>query len=105
MVTVDSQEMMIAKRLLDSAKEGGFVFQRTAPGEDAPLVGYRVAGGWVDLIHIVGFSRDCFAWRERMSSLIVSEDARVHHHVAGGAIDVLNEVLAWESPCRSAHGR
>ncbi|MGH3692749.1 MAG: hypothetical protein ACRDRX_01880 [Pseudonocardiaceae bacterium] len=88
--------MVIAKRLLDYAKQGGFVFQRTAPSEDAPLVGYRVSDTYVDLIHIEGFSRDCFAWRKQVSSLIVSEDALVQRRVEGGALDVLNEVLRWE---------
>ncbi|MGH3693294.1 MAG: hypothetical protein ACRDRX_04715 [Pseudonocardiaceae bacterium] len=93
METVDSADVVIAKRLLDYAKQGGFVFQRTAAGEDAPLVGHRVSDGYVDLIHIEGFSSDCFAWRKRMSSLIVSEDALVQRRVEGGALDVLNEVL------------
>lgn len=92
----DSPDVIIAKRLLDYAKQGGFTFQRTAPGEDAPLVGYRVSGGWTDLIHIEGFSRDCFAWRKRISSLIVSDDALVQRRVEGGVLDVLNEVLTWD---------
>jgi hypothetical protein len=71
METADSPEVVIAKRLLDHVKLSGFTFQRTAPGEDGPLVGHRVSDDWVDLIHIEGFSRDCFAWRKRISSLIV----------------------------------
>jgi hypothetical protein len=63
---------------------------------DAPLVGYRVGDDWIDLIHIEGFSRDCFAWRKRISSLIVSEDALMQRRVEGGAIEVLNEALTWE---------
>lgn len=93
--TTDSQDVMIAKRLLDYAKQSGFTFQRAAPGEDGPLVGYRIGDGWADLIHIEGFSRDCFAWRKRTSSLIVSEDALVQCRVEGSALDVLNEVLTW----------
>jgi hypothetical protein len=93
---VDSPDVVIAKRLLDDAKQGGFVFQRMALGEDAPLVGYRVGDRCVDLIHIEGFSRDCFAWRKRTSSLIVSGDAVVHQ-VEGSAVEVLNQVLRWES--------
>lgn len=61
MKTTDSSDIVIAKRLLDYAKQGGFTFQRAAPGEDGPLVGYRVSDSWLDLIHIEGFSRDCFA--------------------------------------------
>ncbi|MGH3765297.1 MAG: hypothetical protein ACRDTX_09130 [Pseudonocardiaceae bacterium] len=96
METVDSADVAIAKRLLDYAKQEGFFFQRTAPGPDAPLVAYRVSDGWLDLIHIEGFGRDCFAWRKRMSSLIVPDDALVLHQVEGSALEVLNDVLTWE---------
>lgn len=88
--------MVIAKRLLDYARQGGFVFWRIAPGADGPLVGYRAGESWVDLIHIEGFSSDCFAWRKRASPLIVSQDAMTQHHVEGSALDVLNAVLTWE---------
>ncbi len=96
METADSPDVVIAKRLLDHAKRGGFTFQRAAPGVDGPLVGHRVGDDWVDLIHIEGFSCDCFAWRQRTSSLIVSADALVHRRVQGSALDVLTEVLTWE---------
>jgi hypothetical protein len=96
METADGPDVMIAKRLLDHAKLGGFTFRRAAPGVDAPLVGHRVSDDWVDLIHLEGFSRGCFAWRKRTSSLIVSGDALVQRRVEGSALDVLNEVLAWE---------
>lgn len=96
MKTADGPDVVIAKRLLDYAKQGGFTFQRAAPGEDGPLVGYRVSDRCVDLIYIEGFSRDCFAWRKRTSSLIVSEDALVQRQVEGSVLDVLNEVLRWE---------
>ena len=96
METVDSPEVVIAKRLLDHAKLNGFTFQRAAPGADGPLVGHRVGDDWVDLIHIEGFSRDCFAWRKRISSLIVSQGALVQRQVEGSALNVLNEVLTWE---------
>ena len=92
----DSPDVTIAKRLIDDAKLGGFEFRRVAPGEDGPLVGNRVSGEWVDLIHIEGFSRDCFAWRKRISSLTVPESAPMQRHVAGSALDVLNEVLTWD---------
>jgi hypothetical protein len=35
----DSPKVVTAKRLLDLAKREGFAFQRTAPGEDGPLLG------------------------------------------------------------------
>ncbi|MGH8348259.1 MAG: hypothetical protein ACRES5_17065 [Pseudomonas sp.] len=92
----DSPDLVIAKLLLDHAKLCGFEFQRTAPGEDGPLVGHRVSNSWVDLIHIEGFNRDCFALRKRRSRLIIQGDGLVERRVDGRAIDVLNEVLTWE---------
>lgn len=91
----DSPDLIIAKRLLDQAKLHGFRFQRTAPGEDAPLVGHRTSNSWVDLIYIEGFSRDCFAWRKRETTLILPDRELIERQVDGRAIDVLNEVLAW----------
>lgn len=93
----DSPDVVIAKRLLDHAKLRGFEFQRIAPGEDGPLVGNRVNGDCVDIIHIEGFSRDCLALRQRISSLIVPADALVQRRAEGSALDVLNEVLTWET--------
>lgn len=93
----DSPDLVIAMRLLDHAKLRGFEFWRAAAGEDGPLVGSRVSGCWVDTIHIEGFSRNCFAWRKRTSSLIVSGDALVERQVDGDALGVLNEVLTWET--------
>ena len=98
MKATDGPDVVIAKQLLDHAKRGGFTFLRVAPGVDGPLVGYRVSDGYVDMIHIEGFSRDCFAWRERASSLIVSQDALVQRTVEGSVLDVLNDVLTWEGP-------
>lgn len=51
----DSPDVVIAQRLLDYVKLRGFEFWRAAPGEDGPLVGHRVSGDWVDIIHIEGF--------------------------------------------------
>ena len=93
----DSPDVVIAKRLIDHAKLRGFEFQRIAPGEDGPLVGNRASGGWVDIIHIEGLSRGCLALRQRTSSLIVPGDALVQRRVDGSALDVLNEVLTWET--------
>lgn len=95
MDAADSTDVVIAKRLLDDAKQRGFTFQRAALGADAPLVGHRVSDDWTDLIHIEGFSRDCFAWRQRTSSLFVSQRALMQRQVEGGAIDVLTEVMSW----------
>ena len=101
-VNQDSPDLVIAKRLLDHLKLGGFQFRRLAPGEDGALVGSRVSDNWLDYIHIEGFSRDCFAWRRRTSSLIVPGDGLVEHRVYGHAVTVLNEVLAWPTESRSA---
>ncbi|MGH4007990.1 MAG: hypothetical protein ACRDTH_07495 [Pseudonocardiaceae bacterium] len=68
--TGDNPDLVMAMSLLEQAKLRGFEFRRTAPGEDGPLVGHRVNGHWMDLIHREGFSRDCFAWRQRASPLI-----------------------------------
>jgi hypothetical protein len=93
----DSPDLVIAMRLLDYAKLRGSEFQRGAPGEDRPVVGNRVTGDWVDTIHTEGFSRDCFAWRKRMSPLIVPGNGLVERQVYGSALTVLNEVLTWET--------
>jgi hypothetical protein len=92
---VDSPDVVIAKRLLEQVKLRGFVFRRVAPGEDGPLVGHRVSGDRVDIIHIAGFSRDCVAVRQRTSSLIIPGNRLVERRVEGSALDVLNEVLTW----------
>jgi hypothetical protein len=92
----DSPDVVIAKRLLDQLKLCGFQFERIAPGEDGPLMGNRVTGDYVDMIHIEGFSRDCFAWRQRSSSLILPGGGLVERRAAGSALDVLNEVLTWK---------
>ncbi|MGH3927865.1 MAG: hypothetical protein ACRDTT_34220, partial [Pseudonocardiaceae bacterium] len=86
----DSPDLVIAMRLLDHLKLHGFQFLRSAPGEDGPLVGHRVAGDYADTIYIEGFSHDCFAWRQRTSSLIVPGDGLVERRVDGGALTVLN---------------
>ncbi len=91
----DSPDLVIAKRLLDYLKALGFQFQRAGPGEDGPLVGHRVSDDWLDLVHIEGFSHDCFAWRKRTSSLIVPGSGLVERRANGSALNVLNEVLMW----------
>jgi hypothetical protein len=95
-VGTESPDLVTAKRLLDDLKLRGFAFRRTAPGDDAPLVGNRASGHWIDIIHLDGFSRDCFAWRQRVSSLIIPGSGLVDRRVAGGALTVLTEVLTWE---------
>ena len=93
---VDSPDVVIAKCLLDQLKQCGFQFERIAPGEDGPLIGNRVTADCVDMIYIEGFSRDCFAWRQQSSSLIVPGGGLVERRADGSALDVLHEVLTWE---------
>jgi hypothetical protein len=63
-------------------------------------MGHRITGDSVDIVHLEGFSRDCFAWRQRASSLIVPRTALVQRQVDGGALTVLNEVLSWQTVSR-----
>lgn len=93
----DSPDLVVAKQLLDQLKSVGFQFRRIAPGEDGPLLGYRITDECVDLVHLEGFNRDRFAWRQRASSLIVSGTALVQRQVDGGALTVLNEILNWQA--------
>lgn len=83
-------------RLLDGAKLRGFQFRRTAPGPDGPLLGIRHGGDWTDTIHLGGFSRDCYAVRERSTPLVVPGDVLVERRVTGDALNVLNMVLTWD---------
>lgn len=96
-MNLDSSDVVIAKRLLDHLKLRGFQFRRTAPGPDGPLIGSRVTDRWTDTVHIAGFSRDCSAWRTRNSSLIVLSDVLVEHQTQGAALNVLNDVLTWQT--------
>jgi hypothetical protein len=96
LMVADGPDVAIAKRLLDQLRLDGFVFARIAPGEDGPLVGNRVTDDYVDMIHIEGFSRDCFALRQRNSSLIVPGRGWVERRAEGNALYVLNEVLIWD---------
>jgi hypothetical protein len=93
----DNLDLIIAKRLLDYLKSQGFEFHRAAPGEDGPLVRHRIGDDCVDLIHLEGFSRDCFAWRKRTSSLIVPGGGWIQRQENGSTLNVLNEVLTWET--------
>ncbi len=91
----DSPEMAAAKRLLDTAKDSGFAFQRTGPGEDAPLLGVRESVEWVDEIILAGFWQpdSCCAVRRRRSSLIVPGGLTLAAEVSGDALTVLQTVV------------
>ncbi len=93
---MDSPEVAAAKRLLDIAKAGGFAFERTGPGEDAPLLGVRESTEWVDEIVLAGFwaAESCCAVRRRRSSLVVPGELPVAQRVSGDALTVLHTVLS-----------
>jgi hypothetical protein len=63
-MATDSPDLVIAKRLLDHVKDQGFQFQRIA-GPDGALVGTRDTDEWTDTVYLDGFSRGCYALRER----------------------------------------
>jgi hypothetical protein len=93
----DSPEVIAAKRLLDVAKDSGFAFERTGPGEDAPLLGVRESAEWVDELILAGFWMDgsCVAIRRRRSSLVVPGGQPVAQRVEGDALTVLHTVSEW----------
>lgn len=90
----DDPELAAAKRLLDRAKDQGFVFQRITPGEDGPLLGVRDSPDYHDKIYLGGFSSDCTATRACKSSLIVPGGLPVTNRVEGEALIVLHTVVS-----------
>lgn len=71
------------------------MFRRIAPGLEGPLEGVRETAVWRDTVHLGGFSDDCYAWRERRSSLVLPSSTRARMRTQGSALDVLTEVLSW----------
>lgn len=96
-MTTDSPDLVIAKRLLDHAKARGFQFRRVAEGPDGALLGTRHTGDWSDTLYLSGFSRGCYAMRERITSLVVPGGALVERRATGDALNVLNAALTWEA--------
>ncbi|MGH3875309.1 MAG: hypothetical protein ACRDSR_28080 [Pseudonocardiaceae bacterium] len=95
----DSPDVAAAKRLIDQAKAGGFSFSRTAPGEDAPLLGVRETLEWVDEIVLTGFwaKGSCYASRRGRCSLLVPGGTPLLAEVSGDALTVLHTVVTdWE---------
>jgi hypothetical protein len=92
-MTAESAELAAAKRLLETAKRGGFSFQRVAPGPDGPLWGVRETDDWRDTIYLAGFGHACTATRARKSSLIIPGGPLVIQRVNGDALSVLHTVL------------
>ncbi|MDQ2884020.1 MAG: hypothetical protein M3Y48_23435 [Actinomycetota bacterium] len=91
----DSPDVAAAMTLLDVAKDGGFSFQRIAPGPDGPLLGVRVTEHWRDEIYLAGFwaADSCSATRRRRSSLVVPGGLPVAQELRGDALTVLGTVL------------
>ena len=96
-MTTESQDVVLAKRLLDHAKLQGFRFQRVADGPDGALLGTRRIGEWTDTIYLDGFRQGCCALRKRTTCLVVPEDELVERRTTGDALNVLNTVLTWET--------
>lgn len=93
----ESPQLAAAKRLLDTAKRSGFLFQRVAPGPDGPLWGVRETLQWRDTVYLAGFSDACTATRARKSSLIVPGGPLVTQQVEGDALSVLHTVVCdWD---------
>jgi hypothetical protein len=93
-MTADSPDLVVAKQLLDEVKAQGFQFRRVG-GPDGALLGTRQKGEWTELVYLDGFSRNCYAMRERKTSLAVPGNALVESRVDGDALNVLNTVLTW----------
>ncbi|MGH3718035.1 MAG: hypothetical protein ACRDRI_04180 [Pseudonocardiaceae bacterium] len=93
-MTTDSPDLDLAERLLDEVKAQGFQFRRV-DGLDGALLGTRRIGEWTELVYLDGFSRNCYAMRERKTSLVAPDHAWAESRVDGGALNVLNTVLTW----------
>lgn len=93
-MVADGPELAAAKRLLDLARDQGFVFQRVAPGDDGPLLGIRESTEYRDRIYIGDFYSGCTATRARKSSLIVPGGLPVTARVEGEALIVLHTVIS-----------
>lgn len=91
----DSPELAAAKRLLDTAKDQGFHFQRLAPGPDGPLRGVRQTPEFVDELYLAGFWEpgSCAANRRRRCALLVPGGLPVTARVEGDALTVLHTVV------------
>jgi hypothetical protein len=82
-------------RLLDTAKDCGFAFERIAPGPDGPVRGVRESVEWRDEIYLAGFweLESCCAIRRQRSSLVVPGGLPVAQQLRGDALTVLHTVL------------
>jgi len=89
----DGPELTAAKRLLDTAKCQGFIFQRIAPGPDGPLLGVRETADYRDTCYLSGFGEGCSATRARKYSLVVPGGLPITERVSGNALTVLHVVV------------
>ena len=90
--TVDNPPVAAVERLLDLAKEHGFVF--TPAGEDGSLWGERAGPQWQDVLFL-GVSGHCNAVRSRRGHLVAGEPLFTER-ITGTALTVLHEVLySW----------
>lgn len=91
----DSPDLAAAKRLLDTAKDQGFRFQRIAPGPDGPLRAVRETPEFVDELYVAGFWKPdaCTAIRRRRCPLLVPGGLPVTARVEGDALTVLHTVV------------
>lgn len=96
-MAAESLDLVVAKRLIDHARLQGFRFRRVAEGPDGAVLGTRQTDDWTDTVYLNGFSRDCYALRERTTSLAVPAGALVERRVTGDALNVLNAVLTWDT--------
>ncbi|PZS23010.1 MAG: hypothetical protein DLM60_03385 [Pseudonocardiales bacterium] len=93
MSATDSPDVAAAKRLLDLAKDRGFIFTRTAPGEDGPLIGRRETIEYRDQIYLAGFGDSCHATRVRKSGLLMPGGLPTIERAIGDAVTVLHAVV------------
>lgn len=95
-VSADSPDLAAAKRLLDTAKNQGFRFQRIAPAPTAPLRGVRQTPEFLDELYLAGFWEPsaCTAIRRRRCALLIPGGLPVTARVDGDALTVLHTVVA-----------
>ena len=91
----DSTDLAAAKRLLNTAKDQGFTFERIAQGPDAPLRGIRETVEYCDEIYLAGCGQpdSCTAIRRRRCSLVMPGGLPVTDRVTGDALVVLHTVV------------